>query len=183
MINEINEKNSLFLIIDIQEKLINATEEKIKEQTEKNSVILAKASNILKIKTIITEQYPKGLGKTIKEIKENVSTNTIFFEKYSFDATLTDGLIEKLKEKENIFIFGIETHICVFQTVISLLNKNFNVFVIKDACASRKKDQFQTSINLMKQEGAKIITTEMVLFEFLKSSKHPNFKEIQALIK
>ena len=64
-----------------------------------------------------------------------------------------------------------------------MLEKGYNVFVVKDACASRETDEFKAGINLMEKEGAKIITTEMVVFEMLKSSKHPNFKEIQALIK
>ena len=179
----ITNENSLFLIIDIQEKLTLMLKEKIKNQCEKKSVILAQLSNILKIKTVVTEQYPKGLGQTINLLKNNLSQDTEFFEKTSFNSIENEEIKNTMKNKENIFVFGIETHICVFQTVINLLKENYNVFVIKDACASREKEEHKTAINLMEKEGAKIITTEMVLFEMLKSSKHPNFKEIQALIK
>lgn len=179
----ITNENSLFLIIDIQEKLTLMLKEKIKNQCEKKSVILAQLSNILKIKTVVTEQYPKGLGQTINILKNNLSQDTEFFEKTSFNSIENEEIKNTMKNKENIFVFGIETHICVFQTVINLLKENYNVFVIKDACASREKEEHKTAINLMEKEGAKIITTEMVLFEMLKSSKHPNFKEIQALIK
>jgi len=82
-----------------------------------------------------------------------------------------------------VIIFGIETHICVYQTVLDLLKNGHNVFVVKDCCASRSELNYETSLELMKQQGAKITTLEIVLFEFLKSSKHPNFKEVQALIK
>lgn len=181
----ITEENSIFLLIDIQEKLVNMLKEDIKNQCEKNANILVNLSNLLNIETIITEQYPKGLGTTIEKIKNKTNKNTLFLEKTTFDALLTDDIKELFEktEKKNIFVFGIETHICVFQTVLSLLNKNFNVFVVKDACASRNKEQYKTSINLMEKEGAKIITSEMTLFCFLKSSKHEKFKELQALIK
>lgn len=177
----INTENSAFLFIDIQEKLINMLEEKIAKSCEKNVNILAKTSKILNIKSVVTEQYPKGLGETIYSVKESLSEYTNFVEKTSFSAF--DETKNLLKEKENIFVFGIETHICVFQTVIDLLKNNYNVFVVKNACASRKKDEYKTAISLMEKEGAKIITTEMVLFEMLKSLKHPNFKEVQSFIK
>ena len=179
----INEQNSLFLFIDIQEKLIGMLKEKISQSCEKKSTILAKTANLLSIKTIVTEQYPKGLGTTINSIKENLPKNTVFFEKTAFSALETENLKNELKEKNNIFVLGIETHICVFQTVLDLLKDGYKVFVVKDACASREKEEYKTSINLMEKEGAKIITTEMVVFEMLKSSKHPKFKEVQSLIK
>lgn len=181
----ITEENSIFLFIDIQEKLVNMLKEDIKNNCIKNSSILAKLSNSLNIKSIITEQYPKGLGSTIEIIKNSISVDSLVLEKTTFDAMLTEEVktVIENSQKTNVFVCGIETHICVFQTVLSLLNKNFNVFVVKDACASRKKEQYKTSINLMEKEGAKIITTEMVLFAFLKTSKHEKFKELQALIK
>lgn len=179
MIN-INQNNSIFLFIDFQEKLVNMLK---KDTCVKKAEILAQLSNKLKIKTIVTEQYPKGLGCTVENIKNSLSQNVLYFEKTSFNAFLDNDLEKELDNSKNIFVFGIETHICVYQTVINLLNKNYNVFVIKDACASREKDEFKTSINLMEKEGAKIITTEMVVFEMLKTSKHPQFKEIQQLIK
>lgn len=180
---DINSQNSVFLFIDIQEKLLGMLKEKIAESCKKNSIILAKMTNILNIKSIITEQYPKGLGETISEIKEIFSQSAEFFEKTDFSALNIENIETAFENKKNIFVFGIETHICVFQTAIDLLKKEYNVFIIKNACASREKEEHKTALNLLEKEGAKIITTEMVVFEMLKTSKHPNFKEIQALIK
>ena len=87
------------------------------------------------------------------------------------------------KLKKNIVIFGIETHICVYQTVLDLLKEGHNVYVVADCCGSRNELNYKTALDLMKQFGAKITTLEIVLFEFLKSSKHEKFKEIQSLIK
>ena len=177
---DITTQNSTFLFIDIQEKLVGML---TKNKCAKKAEILAKTAKILGIKTILTEQYPKGLGSTIPDIKYCLPDNARYFEKTSFNALDTQGIEEALHCTKNIFISGIETHICVYQTAIALLQKGFNVFVVKDACASRETDEFKAGINLMEKEGAKILTTEMVIFEMLKSSKHPNFKEVQALIK
>lgn len=176
----ITAENSAFLFIDVQEKL---TAMLTKDKVSKKASILAKTANILNVKTVLTEQYPKGLGSTVQMVKENLKEDAKIFEKTSFNALLTEGVLESIGDVKNVFILGIETHICVYQTTIALLEKGYNVFVVKDACASRETDEFKAGINLMEKEGAKILTTEMVLFELLKSSKHPNFKEVQALIK
>ncbi len=177
---DITAQNSAFLFIDVQEKLVGMLR---KDKAAKKSEILAKTAKILNIKTILTEQYPQGLGATIPTVKYNLPDSAKFFEKTSFNALLTDGVKEAIGDVKNVFIFGIETHICVYQTALALLENGYNVFVVKDACASRETNEFKAGINLMEKEGAKILTTEMVIFELLKSSKHPNFKEVQFLIK
>ncbi len=177
---DIKKENSAFLFIDIQEKLTAMLR---KDKAAKKAEILAKTAKILNIKSIITEQYPQGLGSTIPSVKYCLPDSAKFFEKTSFNALETDGVKESLGDVKNIFIFGIETHICVLQTTLALLENGYNVFVVKDACASRETEEFKAGINLMEKEGAKIMTTEIVLFELLKSSKHPHFKEVQLLIK
>ena len=174
----INEKNSAILFIDIQEKLVQMLK---KDKITKKAYILSEMANILGIEKIFTEQYPKGLGSTIDTISKKETDKV--FEKTAFNALETEGVYDALKEKENIFVCGIETHICVYQTVKALIEKGFNVYVIKDACASRETDEFKAGINLMEKIGATITTTEIVLFELLKTSKHPQFKLVQALIK
>ena len=174
----INEKNSAILFIDIQEKLVQMLK---KDKITKKAYVLSEMANILGIEKIFTEQYPKGLGSTIDTISKKETDKV--FEKTAFNALETEGVYDALKEKENIFVCGIETHICVYQTVKALIEKGFNVYVIKDTCASRETDEFKAGINLMEKLGATITTTEIVLFELLKTSKHPQFKLVQALIK
>ena len=176
----INEQNSLFLFIDVQEKLVAMLS---KDKSKQKASILAQAATFLGIDCLVTEQYPVGLGSTVEDVKSNLPESTQFVEKTAFSAFENPKVAEALKNKENIFLFGIETHICVLQTAIALLNAGYNVFIIKDACASRDSDEFKAGIEFMKDSGAKIVTTEIVLFEFLKSSKHPKFKAIQNLIK
>ncbi len=179
--NTININNSLFFIIDVQEKLVAMLNE---DEVRNSSIKLAKIAKILNIPTIITEQYPKGLGSTIIEVKENLS-QADFFEKTYFDALKDEKILNAIKSynKKQIIIFGIETHICVLQTAFNLLNKNYEVFVVKNACGSRNSENKEIALKRMERAGAQIVTEEMVLFELLESSKHPNFKEVQNLIK
>lgn len=180
--NKLSPQDSLVLMIDIQEKLVGMLEKNI--IVEKASK-LVKAANILQIPVIVTEQYPKGLGATVPEVSQNLAENTETFEKVTFSALDTEGVLEKIKSygKKQIVLFGIETHICVHQTCAALLEQGYEVYIIKDACASRNKYEFKQGIEIMRQNGAKISCLEIALFEWLGSAKHPNFKEVQALIK
>ncbi len=181
LIKMFNENNTTVICIDVQEKLVNMLQNSA--QIAENTTKIMKAASLLNIDAIITEQYPKGLGSTIESIK-NLKEFTIV-EKNTFSAMQTsefNNKFDNLKNK-NILIFGIETHICVLQSVIDLIEKNYNVFVIEDCSSSRDKNNHNIALDFMKQRGAYIITLEIALFDLLKSSKHPNFKEIQQLIK
>ena len=179
----LNEKSSLVLIIDIQEKLINAAFNRT--ILEKKSIIMANAASILGIPVIVTEQYPKGLGGTIQPIKDALGENAAYFEKTSFSAIenpVVASAIDKYARKQ-IVVFGIETHICVSQTVNALIAKGYDVTVISDASGSRSGNEHNAGLERMKENKAHIITTEIALFEWLKSARHIKFKDIQALIK
>lgn len=180
---QLNLEDSLVLIIDVQEKLLNAVFNK--EQVEKKSAIVAEAAKILGIPVVVTEQYPKGLGNTIPAVKDALAEDTEVFEKTAFSALNNEEILEAIKKhnKKQILIFGIETHICVSQTTAALRELGYEVSVIKDACGSRAEEEYLAGLERMKDNGAYIITTEIALFEWLKGAKHPNFKAVQALIK
>ena len=180
---QLNIENSLVLIIDVQEKLLNAVFNK--ETLEKKAGVIAKAANILNIPVIVTEQYPKGLGSTVESLKNGLGADTKYFEKTAFSALENEEIPEAIKSynRDQILIFGIETHICVSQTAEALIMEGYDVNVIKDACGSRAEVEYLAGLERMKDNGAYIMTAEIALFEWLKSSRHPNFKEVQALIK
>jgi len=180
--NTLSVNDCLLLVIDVQEKLVGALNKNV---IVEKAVKMVSAARILEIPVLVTEQYPKGLSITIQEIKDALPENTQYVEKTCFNALLEEGMKEKIKAygKKQIVIFGIETHICVHQTVAALLEEGYEVYVIKDACASRNKYEFKQGIEIMQSNGAKISCVEIALFEWLKSAKHPNFKEVQALIK
>ncbi len=180
---QLNIEDSLVLIIDIQDRLLNAVFNK--ELVQKKSAIIARAAGILNIPVIVTEQYPKGLGNTVETLRSSLDKETLYFEKTAFSALVDLQILDAIKKNncKQIVIFGIETHICVNQTAEALIRAGFEVNVISDACGSRAESEYQAGLNRMKDNGAHVLTTEIALFEWLKTSKHPNFKEIQALIK
>ena len=180
--NTLSAEDSLVLIIDIQEKLVAALN---KDVVVSNALKVATSANILGIPIIVTEQYPKGLGCTVQSLKDVLPQEAQIVEKTYFNALLEDGMLDKIKSygKKQIVIFGIETHICVYQTASALIEQGYEVYVIKDACASRNKYEFKQGIDAMVANGAKISCVEIALFDWLKGAKNPKFKEVQALIK
>lgn len=176
---KLNIEDSLILIIDVQEKLLNSVFNK--ESCGKKAAIVAEVAKILEIPVVVTEQYPKGLGETVTEVKNALSVNTKYFEKTSFSAY--DEIANVLNDKKQIVVFGIETHICVSQTVEALINNGYEVHVVEDACGSRAETEYSAGLERIRDNGAHIITTEIALFEWLGSAKHPKFKEVQTLIK
>lgn len=180
----LNSEDTVLLIIDIQEKLLNAVYNK--EQLERKAGILAKTAAILGMPVFVTEQYPKGLGNTVQSLNECFDkNNTAIFEKTDFNALKIEELEKALQlgARNNIIVMGIETHICVHQTVDGLLDTGFKVTVASDASGSRCETEHLCGLNVMAENGADIKSVEMIVFELLKGSKHPNFKEIQHLIK
>lgn len=174
--------NSLVLMIDFQEKLIKASSA---QQEAENARKMINSANILDIPVIVSEQYPKGLGKTADFIMESLPQNVKFIEKTAFSILNEENALNIVKSynKKQIILFGIETHICVLQTALDLIKNGFEVYLIKNACKSRKEYEYSAGIDVMRYNGVNIITLEIALFDLLKTSKHDKFKEIQALIK
>ena len=179
----LNIDDSVLVVIDVQEKLLNAVFNKA--SLEKKATTVANTAKILGIPVIVTEQYPKGLGATVESLKNVLPEDTQYFEKTAFSALENKEVKDALKKlgKKQVVIFGIETHICVSQTTNALIQEGFDVSVIKDACGSRAEYEYLAGLDRMKENGAHLLTTEIALFEWLKSAKNPKFKEVQALIK
>lgn len=171
--------DALVIMIDMQEKLVNATNA---ENEVKQAEKIIKTAEILNIPVLVSEQYPKGLGQTLAELKNDKQK---YIEKTSFSLLKQDDALDMIRlfHKKQIVLFGIETHICVYQTAMDLIKKGYEVYLIKDACKSRKEYDYNAGIDLMRQNGIKISCVEIALFELLESSKNPHFKEVQQLIK
>lgn len=180
--NMLDRKECVLVVIDVQERLVTALD---KDVVVKKTTKLTKAAAIMEIPTIVTEQYPKGLGSTVAEVKETLSSSTKIIEKSSFSALKEPKFKQELEafNKKQVILCGIETHVCVHQTACDLIEAGYEVYVAKDACASRGKYEFKQGIERMQENGAKISCCEIILFEWLKSSKNPYFKEVQALVK
>jgi len=179
----LNEKTSLLLIIDFQERLLSATNNK--QNIERKAVIMAQTAGILGIPAVITEQYPKGLGPTILPIRDVLGENGGYYEKTSFSALENPTIADAIDKsgKKQIVVYGIETHICVSQTVNALVAKGYDVTVISDASGSRSEAEHKAGLERIKENGAHVVTAEIAIFEWLKGARHIRFKEVQGLIK
>ncbi|MDD3594090.1 MAG: isochorismatase family protein [Candidatus Gastranaerophilales bacterium] len=179
----LNNDNVVLLIIDLQDRLLAAQPKS--EKILKSTIKLAKAARILNIPIIATEQYPQGLGNTNLSLAAELALDAKIFEKTDFDCLKINALVKYLKDlnRTQVIVCGVETHVCVHQTVSSLINNFFEVHLAQDCCGSRNKFEHKIGLKRMYSEKAIPSCCEMVIFELLKSSKHPDFKEIQGLIK
>lgn len=176
----IKKEKTAFVMTDLQEKLLNAVKDS--GNIIKNANILVKASEILKIPLIITEQYPKGLGKTTTKIQ---LYNKEIIEKICFSCFGCEEFDKKIKELgiDTLILFGIEAHVCILKTALDALSKGINVHVVADAISSRTKENKETAIERMGQSGVFIASTEMILFQLIDKAGTEEFKKISKLIK
>jgi nicotinamidase-related amidase len=181
----IQKDKTALLVIDMQEKLMKAIPEEIQELITKNAGILIESAKILGIPVTVTEQYPKGLGLTIPEIKEAVGNDCNPIEKVVFSCARSPEFESALNEtgRKEVLVCGIETHVCVLQTVIDLINGGYSVYIPADAVASRKELDWERGIKLIEQTGAVVGTTETFLFQLLERAGTDEFKKISKLIK
>ena len=175
-------ENSVLLVIDIQGKLASLIFEK--EKTYKNVQALIQAAQFLKMPIILTEQVPEKIGDTIPEIS-SLLKDVPPIEKVTFSCYPNKRFQEALKKsgRKEVIVVGIETHVCVVQTVADLLREEYLVQVVADAVSSRSKDNKEIALERMRNLGATLTSTEMIMCELLKTSEHPKFKDVLNLIK
>jgi nicotinamidase-related amidase len=146
--------------------------------------LLLQAARLLELPVIVTEQYPKGLGRTVGEIAAHLPADVSPLEKISFSACGVQEFDTRLRERhaEQVIVGGIEAHVCVHQTVHDLLGRGYQVHVLSDAISSRLPRNRAVALDKMARSGALISSVEMAIFEMCDPS-FPNFKAIQALVK
>ena len=178
----IKRDDAVLVAIDFQEKLMPAMADPgILESTV---VKLAKGVKALDIPVIVTQQYTKGLGETVKPIADALGDYEPI-DKMTFSAFGQPDFVQALEasKKKTVILIGIESHICVQQTAIELIDSGYSVFVIQDCIASRKVSDNLCSQQRMAAAGAIITTYESVLYELLRGAKADGFKAISAIVK
>ncbi len=175
-------ENTLGLVIDYQERLLPHIYEN--QQLLANTLVLIEGLKALEIPLIVTEQYRKGLGITVPEIK-NLFSPFNPMEKVSFSCYDDQGIGKALAAtgQKSVVICGIEAHVCVLQTAIDLMENNYMPVVVADCISSRKPDDKQTAIKRMRQEGIIITSCEAILFELCRAAGTDQFKAISKLVK
>jgi nicotinamidase-related amidase len=172
------------LVIDIQEKLLPPIFQKA--QLVKNSQLLIRLAGILKLPALMTTQYAKGLGSTVPEIASLLSeTQAIDKQMFScFGSDVFCSLLKRLPGNRNtVLLCGMESHICVTQTALAALREGYIVHVASDAVSSRTEWNWKIGLERMRAAGAVISSTEMIIYELLRSSGAPAFKELLPYLK
>ena len=199
-------EESQLVLVDYQPRLLSAMFEG--SVVLANAVRLAQLASLLQVPSFVTEQNPSKLGTTASEIMEGFGKSPVrALSKMQFSA-VEEGLGEMLRppakpvqgnarslpkhlqkaasgsvERSTVVIAGCEAHVCLLQTALDLLEDEFEVWAVTDACSSRTERNRDAAFDRLAGAGVELVTTEMVVFEWLRSAEHPDFKAAQALIK
>lgn len=178
--HRLSTQRSGLLVIDLQEKLVPAIPSG--ENVVRETVRLANAAAILGVPAAATVQYPKGLGGLVSPLDELFPEPA---EKLDFSAAVCRDSLDQwaLDGRDQIVVVGIETHICILQSVLDLIAEGHQVFVVAEAIASQHGHDHEAAVEQMVSAGASLTTVQAVLFQWLGSASHPHFKAISKLVK
>jgi nicotinamidase-related amidase len=178
----LNIDKTALVIIDVQEKLSRVMYEK--EKLFENLQKLIKGVKLLNVPIIVTEQNPNGLGPTVPDIAP-LLTDTKPVTKFSFSCCGEEPFLRQLEmlNRKQVLLAGIETHVCVYQTAIDLIEAGYEVHTVVDCVSSRTPENKNLALDKMKSEGARLTSVEIALFELLRTAKSPKFKEMSQIVK
>ncbi|MAC45846.1 MAG: hydrolase [Oceanospirillum sp.] len=171
----ISADNSALLVIDVQEKLLGGIHES--ENLIKNCQWLMEVAQLMEVPIVGSEQYPQGVGPTTKTLR-NLLPEGEFIGKTVFSCADSEPCLSAIQalDRKSVVICGMESHVCVMQTALGLKEKGFDVSVVADAISARNPLDTEYAIERMRAEGIRIVTREMVGFEWVRRSDMPQFK-------
>jgi nicotinamidase-related amidase len=178
-VHKLDPDRAAVVVVDVQEAFRKAIP--AFDDVAAATAVLVRGAVAIGIPVLVTEQYPKGLGHTVSEVAEHFPDETSPVEKVRFSAAEADGFA--LNGRDQAVVCGLETHICVNQTVLDLLAQGIETEVVADAVASRTDANRELGLHKMERAGATVTSVEAALFELLRGSDAPAFKEVQDLIK
>ncbi|SDL07387.1 Nicotinamidase-related amidase [Modicisalibacter muralis] len=170
---------STLILVDLQTRLMPAIHDG--QAVASRAAILARAAKLLDVPIVATEQSPASLGHTVSQLQELCDTTIA---KSHFDASTEAAFIDSLApQRDELIVAGCEAHVCVMQTVLGLLERDYRVWLVTDAIGSRHPHDLKAAIDRAGATGARLVTTEMVIFEWMRDSHHPAFKSLLELVK
>ena len=169
------------LVVDVQERLCGAMANDALERVLNRVNAAIEGARALELPVLVTEQYPKGLGPTHSLVKARLGEFSAV-EKREFSACVPE-VVTALSAREQVLVVGMETHVCVFQTVRALVERGFTPFVCADAVLSRHPEDRRVGLEACRDVGARLMTVEMALFDLLGSADAPEFKKISAAVR
>ncbi|MBC2710130.1 MAG: isochorismatase family protein [Desulfosarcina sp.] len=145
---------------------------------------LIQTANVLEVQILLTEQYKKGLGETLPELLQEIQSPMVF-QKEHFSACMEDGFLSTVHSfnRSKIVVAGMETHVCVLQTCLDLIKSGFQVHLVADAVASRLDENRDIAIDLLRQAGAVVSSTEIVIFQWACRANTDEFRKILPIVK
>ena len=178
----LSQEDSVLMIIDMQGNLYESMQDK--EFLLENVRKLVRGMQVFGIPVIVTEQIPEKLGPTIEPVA-SLLPDARRIPKSDFSCCGDEKIMKALKaaERQQVLLCGIETHVCVYQTAVDLLGFGYDVHLVADAVSSRTVLNREIGIEKMRDEGARLASTEMVLFELIRSADDPKFKDIFRIVK
>ena len=179
----LDKNQAVLVIIDVQEKLCRAMDEKVLERLTGSIGVLQEAARELGIPVVVTEQYVKGLGETLPAIREKLTEPRL--EKMTFSCCGDSGFLDKIRslKRSQVIIAGMEAHVCVLQTVLELLDAGYNVHLVRDAVMSRRKENWFVGLEGARAAGAVVTSTETALFQLLRVAGTEEFKKLSKLVR
>jgi nicotinamidase-related amidase len=174
----------VLVVTDVQERLFGAMDAERRDEMVRNLKILLSAARRLGTPIVVTEQYPKGLGRTLPELRVLLD-DTAAIEKTAFSACGASGFTDRLSSHaaDPVILTGVEAHVCVLLTALDLLGKGYRVSIIADAVCSRRTATMDVGLAQARQAGAVITSTETVVFQLLGSSDTDAFREVSKLLR
>jgi nicotinamidase-related amidase len=172
------------VVVDVQERLFNAMDAERRDDMVANVKILVSAARRLDVPVLVTEQYPRGLGRTLPELKALLD-ETPPLEKTAFSCARADGFADRLRATgaDHVILTGIEAHVCVLLTALDLLAQGLRVSIVADAVCSRRPANLEIGLGQARQAGAVVTATETVVFQLLGGADADAFRELSKLLR
>lgn len=178
-------ERTVFLLVDVQERLASAMPAESWGEARRAFVALVEGAKVLQVPVVMTEQYPKGLGRTVEELAGRLPPDAAPIDKLAFSCVDAEPVMARLRQlgRDQIVVGGIECHVCVYQSARDLVQAGYQVHVLTDASLSRTEANRRLGLELMRQAGTVLSSSEVVLFDLLGQAGTPQFKAISALVK
>ncbi len=174
---------AVLVVVDVQERLVPAMDPDRYAEVLRNIDFVLKSARLLEVPVVGTEQYPRGIGHMVPELADACRDKVI--EKLTFGCCGEPSFIEHMKSlgRRQAIVVGMEAHVCVYQTVLGLLQEGFDVHLVRDGIMSRGETDYLNALESARAAGAVVTTAETAVFQLVNASSDPRFKEISAMVK
>ena len=183
--NKCHADQTVFLVLDLQQRLSDAMPSKVLNRVIVNATLLARAAGLLELPVLHVEQTPEVLGGTHPTVVAALPRACVSFSKTAFSCCAAEGFNHTLgaTQRRQAVLVGMEAHVCILQSALDLNAQGLDVFVVEDAICSRRLENYQNALDRLRQAGVQVVSAESVVFEWLGDANHPHFQAVQSLLR